>query len=145
MSQAVAAESVQAVSLGAQSLGTIQGKSLTVALNSDGSYSIARNGRSGSVLHSNIEADVNGAVLESSAYPQHKMVQSEFHDEFGSGVKLIVTHTGLPGKPDLVCTVRLYHDRSWGDIAVEVHNTRIKLSQSRRFAASRQWILQSSI
>jgi hypothetical protein len=123
MSQAVAAESVQAVSLGAQSLGTIQGKSLTVALNSDGSYSIARNGRSGSVLHSNIEADVNGAVLESSAYPQHKMVQSEFHDEFGSGVKLIVTHTGLPGKPDLVCTVRLYHDRSWGDIAVEVHNT----------------------
>lgn len=123
VSQAVAAESVQAVSLEAQSLGTIRGKYLTVTLNPDGSYSITRNGRSGSALHSNIEADVNGAALYSSAYPQHKVVQSDFHDEFGSGVKLTITHTGLPGKPDLVCTIRLYQDQSWGDIAVEVHNT----------------------
>jgi alpha-galactosidase len=123
VSQAVAAESVQAVPSGAQSLGTIRGKSLTVTLNPNGSYSIARNGRIGSVLHSNIEADVNGAALGSSAYPQHTMVQSDFHDEFGSGVKLTITHTGLQGKPDLVCTIRLYKDQSWGDIAVEVHNT----------------------
>jgi len=106
-----------------QPLGTIQGRSLTITVNSDGSYAIARNGRTASVLRSNIGADVNGAALRSSAYPQHKTVQADFKDEFGSGLKLTVTHTGLPGKPDLICTIRLYRDQSWGDITVEVHNT----------------------
>jgi alpha-galactosidase len=108
---------------GAQTRGSIRGKSLSVSINSDGSYSIALSGLPGAVLRSKVEADVNDGVLQSSAYPQHKIVQSEFHDEFGSGSKLIVTHSGLPGTPDLVCTIRLYQEQSWGDIAVEVLNT----------------------
>lgn len=106
-----------------QVLSSIQAKSFTVSINSDGSYSIAFAGIPGTVLRSNVEADVSDAVLQSSAYPHHKIVQSEFHDEFGSGSKLIVTHTGLPRRPDLVCTIRLYQEQSWGDIAVEVVNT----------------------
>jgi hypothetical protein len=105
-----------------QALGSIHGKSLSVSINSDGSYSITSAGIPGTVLRSIVEADVNHQALQSSAYPQHKIAQSEFHDEFGSGSKLIITHTGLPGKPDLVCTIRLYKDQSWGDIAVEVRN-----------------------
>jgi alpha-galactosidase len=108
---------------GAQTLGSIRGKSLSVSINSDGTYSIARSGLPGAVLRSKVQADVNDGVLQSSAYPQHKIAQSEFHDEFGSGSKLIVTHTGLPSKPDLVCTIRLYQEQSWGDVAVEVLNT----------------------
>src|SRR5579862_1522532 len=88
----------------AQRLGSIQGKSLSVVINSDGSYSIASTVVPGTVLRSNVEADVNSKALQSSGFPQHKTAQSEFHDEFGSGKKLTVTHTGLPGKPDLVCT-----------------------------------------
>jgi alpha-galactosidase len=61
-------------------------------------------------------------VLRSSAYPQHKTTQSEFQDEFGAGSELTVTHTGLPSTPDLVCTLRLYRDQSWGDIEVKVLN-----------------------
>ncbi len=106
---------------GTQTLGSIQGKSLSVSINSDGSYAIARSDLPGAVLRSKVEADVNDGVLQSSAYPRRKIAQSEFHDEFGSGSKLIVTHTGLAGKPDLVCTIRLYKEQSWGDIAVEVH------------------------
>ena len=106
-----------------QTLGSIRGKSLSVSINSDGSYSIALFGLPGAVLRSKVEADVNDGVLQSSAYPQRKIAQSPFHDEFGSGSKLMVTHTGLPGKPDLVCTIRLYQGQSWGDIAVEVLNT----------------------
>ena len=109
-----------------QTPGSIRGKSLTVSINSDGSYSIVSAGISGAVLRSNVEADVNNEPLQSSAYPQHKTVQSEFHDGFGSGSKLTVTHTGLPGKPDLVCTIRLYQDQAWGDIAVEVLNSTAK-------------------
>jgi hypothetical protein len=74
-------------------------------------------------VRSDVEADVGSHVLRSTEYPRHGTVQSEFHDEFGSGSKLVVTHTGLPGAPDLVCTLRLYRDQSWGDIEVKVHNS----------------------
>lgn len=103
--------------------GSIQGKSLSVAVYSDGSYSIASPGISGIVVRSDVEADVDSHVLRSSTYPQHNTVQSEFRDEFGSGWKLVVTHTGLSGTPDLVFTLRLYRDQSWGDIEVKVVNS----------------------
>jgi alpha-galactosidase len=106
-----------------QVLASIQGKTLSVAVDSDGAYSITSPGIPGNVVRSDVEADVDSQVLRSSAYPQHKVAQSEFRDEFGSGVKLTVTHTGLAGTPDLVCIIRLYKDQSWGDIEVEVLNT----------------------
>src|ERR1019366_3562830 len=108
---------------GMHGLGSVQGKNLSVEISSDGSYSIEQASIPGTVMRSDVEADVDSEVLQSSAYPQHKTVQSEFHDEFGSGSVLTVTHTGLPGKPDLVCTLRLYHDQSWGDLEVKVLNT----------------------
>jgi hypothetical protein len=108
---------------GMHGLGSVQGKNLSVEISSDGSYSIEQASIPGTVMRSDVEADVDSEVLRSSAYPQHKTVQSEFHDEFGSGSVLTVTHTGLPGKPDLVCTLRLYHDQSWGDLEVKVLNT----------------------
>jgi hypothetical protein len=104
-------------------LSSVQGESLSVAVYSDGSYSIASSAIPGIVVRSDVEADVDSHVLRSSAYPQHHTVQSEFKDEFGSGTKLVVTHTGLSGAPDLVCTLRLYKDQSWGDIEVKVVNS----------------------
>jgi alpha-galactosidase len=104
-------------------LSSVQGESLSVAVYSDGSYSIASPGIPGIVVRSDVEADVDSHVLRSSAYPQHHTVQSEFKDEFGSGTKLVVTHTGLSDTPDLVCTLRLYKDQSWGDIEVKVVNS----------------------
>jgi hypothetical protein len=104
-------------------LGSIQGKNLSVEINPDGSYSIRQASIPGTVMRFDVEADADSEVLRSSAYPQHKTVQSEFHDDFGSGSVLTVTHTGLPGKPDLICTLRLYNDQSWGDLQVKVLNT----------------------
>ena len=104
-------------------LGSVQGKSLSVAVSPDGTYSIESRGIPGTVVRSDVEADVDSHVLRSSAYPQHNTVQSEFKDEFGSGWKLVVTHTGLSGTPNLVCTLRLYKDQSWGDIEVKVANS----------------------
>jgi alpha-galactosidase len=104
-------------------LGSIQGMTLSVAIYSDGAYSITAPGIAGPVVRSDVEADVDSRVLRSSAYPQHTLVQSEFRDEFGTGSTLTVTHTGLPDTPDLVCTVRLFRDQSWGEIAVRVLNT----------------------
>lgn len=102
---------------------TIHGKTLTVSINADGSYSIAQQGLSGTVVRSGVEADVDSHLLRSSAYPQHKTTQSEFQDEFGPGTELAVMNTGLPGTPDLICTLRLYRDLTWGDVEVKVSNT----------------------
>jgi alpha-galactosidase len=108
---------------GPQVIGSVQGKTLSVAIHADGAYSIATPGITGAVIRSEVEAEVGARVLRSSAYPQHRIVQSEFQDEFGSGSTLTVTHTGLSGTPDLVCIVRLFRDQSWGEIEVKLVNT----------------------
>src|SRR5450631_3541702 len=104
-------------------LDSIQGKTLSVTIGADGGYSVTAPGIRVAVVRSGVEADVDSRVLRSSAYPLHKTEKSEFKDEFGSGSQLTVTHTGLAGAPDLICTLRLYQDQTWGDINVELHNT----------------------
>jgi alpha-galactosidase len=107
----------------AEVIGSVQAKTLSVTMYSDGAYSIASPGIIGVVIRSDVQAEVGARVLRSSAYPKHNIVQSEFQDEFGAGSTLTVTHTGLPGTPDLVCIVRLFRDQSWGEIEVKVLNT----------------------
>jgi alpha-galactosidase len=106
-----------------QTLASIHGKSLIAAVNPDGSYTLSRATSPAPVLSSSVEASVNDELLNSSAYPQHKTAESPFHDEFGSGRKLTITHSGLPNKPTLICTLRLYADQPYGDLTVEVRNT----------------------
>jgi alpha-galactosidase len=106
-----------------QVLGSLHGMASSVTLFANGDYAITSPGVGGTVIRSDVEADVDARVLRSSAYPQHSLAQSEFQDEFGSGSVLTVTHTGLAGAPDLVCALRLYRDQAWGDIAVHVVNT----------------------
>lgn len=101
----------------------LKGEVLSVGINADGSYSILQSGVPGTVLRSDVEADADSKVLRSLEYPQHKTIQSEFHDQFGSGSQLTVTHTGLPETPDLVCIFRVYRDQPWGDLQVKVVNT----------------------
>jgi alpha-galactosidase len=104
-------------------IGSIQGKSASVSVSSDGDYSITSPGVPGAVIRSDVEADVDSRVLRSSAYPRHTVEQSDLQDDFGTGSTLTVTHTGLPGTPDLVCTIRLFRDQSWGEVEVNVVNT----------------------
>jgi hypothetical protein len=105
----------------------LKGKVLSIGINADGSYSISHSGMPGTVLRSDVGANVDSKVLQSSEYPQHKTVQSDFNDQFGSGSQLTVTHTGLAGAPDLVCILRLYRDQAWGDLQVKVVNTTDKV------------------
>jgi alpha-galactosidase len=104
-------------------IGSIQGKSTSVAIYPDGDYSIASPGITAAVIRSGVEADVDSRVLKSSTYPKHIVAQSAFQDDLGAGSSLTVTHTGLAGTPDLTCTVRMYTDQSWGEIEVKVVNT----------------------
>jgi alpha-galactosidase len=107
----------------ADGLASIQGKNLSERINADGSYAVLRPGVPEPVVTSGIEADVDGHVLLSSAYPRHKTAQAEFRDEFGAGTRLTVTHTGLAGAPDLILIVKLYRDLPWGEMEAKVANT----------------------
>jgi alpha-galactosidase len=101
----------------------IRGGALSVEAFNNGSYALRSTVVPREVLHSEVEADIAGSKLKSSLYPQHLISIAPFHDELGSGHMLIVTHTGLPGVPDLVCDFRLYDDQPWGDMQVRVHNS----------------------
>jgi alpha-galactosidase len=104
-------------------LGSIEGASLSARAYADGTYSIEAPGIRGPVIRADVEAVVDSLVLSSAAYPRHTVELSQSTDELGSGSTLTVTHTGLAGRPDLVCVLRLMRDQSWGEITVKVHNT----------------------
>src|ERR1700742_1039952 len=95
-------------------LKSIEGTSLSAQVYADGTYSIAAPGIQSPVIRSSVEAVVDSHTLSSTAYPRHTVEQSTSTDELGSGSTLTVTHTGLAGRPDLVCTFRLMRDQSWG-------------------------------
>ena len=104
-------------------LASLEGMNLAAQVYADGTYSISAPGISGPVIRSDVEAVVDSVVLRSTSYPQHRVERSESLDKLGSGSTLTVTHTGLVGRPDLVCALTLMRDQSWGHVAVKVQNT----------------------
>ncbi len=102
---------------------SIRGGNLSVETFDDGSYALQSSAIPGDVLRSEIVVDTAAGTLRSSLYPRHTANIAPFHDELGSGRLLTVTHTALPGMPDLVCEFRVYQDQPWGDIQVTVMNS----------------------
>jgi hypothetical protein len=101
----------------------IHGGNLAVEVFDDGSYALRSTAIPGDVLRTEVEADTVKGTFKSSLYPRHLKTIAAFDDELGSGHLLTVTHTGLPGTPDLVCEFRVYDDQPWGDIRVSISNT----------------------
>jgi alpha-galactosidase len=87
----------------------------------DGSYLIA-SGNSSPVLHAGIAAEVDHRWLNSSDYPKHEISDSDFNDTLGRGHEATITFTGLANQPDLICTIRVYSERPYGEIRVQVRN-----------------------
>ena len=101
----------------------IHAGNLTVEVFDDGSYALRSTAIPGDVLRTEVEADTVKGTFKSSLYPRHLKSIAAFDDELGSGHLLTVTHTGLPGTPDLICEFRVYDDQPWGDIRVSISNT----------------------
>ena len=102
---------------------SIRGGSLIIEAFDDGFYALRSTTIPGGVLRSEVEVDTAGGTLRSSLYPRHLRSIAPFDDELGSGHLLMVTHTGLPGMPDLVCEFHVYENQPWGDIRVTVSNS----------------------
>ncbi len=102
---------------------SIHGGSLAVQVLNDGSYALRSTAIHTDVLRSDVEVDTDAGTLKSSLYPRHTNSITPFTDDFGSGHLLTVTHSGLPGTPDLICGFRVYDKQPWGDIRVSISNT----------------------
>ena len=73
-------------------------------------------------LTAGIAAKVNGHWLHSGDYPRHS-VSSSLGAAGADDRELTITNSGLPGKPDLICVLRLYARPAHAEIQVEVRNT----------------------
>jgi hypothetical protein len=114
---------VAALPTSAQPEPMIRNKQLTVRVRAqDGAYEILSRELQQPVLLSSVGVEVNGDWLRSSDYPHHDTAETSFEDALGHGRALRVTFSGLANKPDLVCTLRLYDDEPYGDIAMLVRN-----------------------
>lgn len=96
---------------------------------SDGSYSIASPSAKSAVLHAEIAAEIDHQWVKSSQYPKRSLSTSDFEDTLGRGHQATVVFTGLADHPDLSYTIRVYENRPFGDIQVEVQNHAGRTSQ----------------
>lgn len=113
-----------ATGLPAQTAGPLQNSSLRVQVRpQDGAYEIFARGLTDPVLISRVGAEINGHWVRSTDYPQHQAAESTSEDQLGRAHVLTTVFSGLAGKPDLICTLRLYDNQRYGDVSVEVRNT----------------------
>lgn len=118
----------------ARPLATLRNSDLEVRVAPDGSYSILTHGAPAPVLHAQVAAVIDFRMLPSSAYPKHTVAQTTFVGDLGPGHTLTITHSGLSGEPDLICSIKLYDQHPYGSVAVQVRNTtqnRITIQQIR--------------
>jgi alpha-galactosidase len=88
----------------------------------DGSYSIAPIGEHTAILRAGVAVQVDHRWIKLSEYPKHAITSEDFADTLGRGRQATVTSSGLPDQPELIYTVRVYEDRPFGEIQVEVRN-----------------------
>ena len=88
----------------------------------DGSYTITRKGASSPVVRAGVAIEVDHHWIKSADYPKREMADSDFEDTLGRGHQVAVASKGLPGRPDLTYTIRVYDKRPFGEIQVSVQN-----------------------
>jgi len=88
----------------------------------DGSYTITAQGTESPVIRAGVGAELDHRWIQSGEYPRHEIEDSDFKDALGEGHEVVVRSTGLPDRPDLTYTLRLYRNRPFGEIQVELEN-----------------------
>jgi len=98
----------------------IENPTLLVSISSKtGAYTVRE--KSGPVrLTADVAAKVNRQWLHSTDYPKHAVSSSAAAEDTP---QLTITHSGLAGRPDLVCSVRLHSDPAYAEVVVNVRNT----------------------
>jgi alpha-galactosidase len=88
----------------------------------DGSYTIATKGGENPIVHAGAAVEVDHRWVKSGDYPKHEISVSNFENGLGRGEQVSVECTGAPDEPDLTYIVRLYDNRPYGELEVQVKN-----------------------
>jgi alpha-galactosidase len=107
--------------LRAQSLGAQH--AMQIAVNPDGTYTIALAGSSLHALRAGAGAEVDWKWLHAADYPRHAVEHKQVQGFLGEATDWRVTYSGLSGRPDLIYHLRAYSNEPFGDIQVTVRNT----------------------
>lgn len=101
----------------------LQNESMRIRISSaDGSYTISTATGRTPILRAEIGVEVDHHWIKSADYPKREIAASDFENALGRGRQAKVTFAGLAGQPDLICSIRLYSTRPYGEIQVEVRN-----------------------
>ena len=113
---------------------TIENSQLRVSIDAGGSYTLAMKDARGAAVRAAAAAQIDHHWFRSSDYPHHELTQSAFQDVLGSGQEVVLTSSGLREQPDLICAIRLYDSRNYGEIQLRVanHTSRAVSVQSLR-------------
>jgi alpha-galactosidase len=88
----------------------------------DGSYTILPSGEKSTLIHAGVSAEIDHQWIRSQEYPKHEITSSDFEDTLGRGKQAMVKSSGLPDRPDLTYTIRVYENRPFGEIQVQAEN-----------------------
>jgi len=101
----------------------LKNETLLVRISSaDSSYAITTGGGESPVIRAAVATEVDHRWIRSDQYPRHEIAGADFEDTLGRGRQATVRSSGLPGRPDLTYTIRVYERRPLGEIQVEVQN-----------------------
>lgn len=97
---------------------------LAITVNAgNGDFQLLRAGETVPLLIARMGAKIGDHWVYSNLYPTHTVTTSSFDDALGSGQRITVVNSGLPGEPELIEMLELYHDRRYGMLQVAVRNT----------------------
>ena len=88
----------------------------------DGSYTIATKEPEEPILRAGVAAEVDRRWVQSADYPKHEISVSNFEDDLGRAQQANVECTGVRDRPDLTYTIRVYDNRAYGELEVQVKN-----------------------
>ncbi|HXW90049.1 MAG TPA: PKD domain-containing protein [Terriglobales bacterium] len=88
----------------------------------DGSYAISAKGAASPVIWAGAAAELDHRWIRSTEYPRHEVAVLDFKDALGQGRQAVVRSTGAPDRPDLTYTIRVYQDRPFGQIQLQLDN-----------------------
>lgn len=88
-----------------------------------GDYTIADIHSAQPILRSTVAAEVDHHWIRASDYPEHSLRQETVTDELGTSRTFTTTNRGLPGQPDLVCSLRIHADPDFVTLTVTVKST----------------------
>jgi alpha-galactosidase len=101
---------------------------------SSGSYRISTTGGA-AILSSGASAELDHQWLRAADYPRHAATETAFSDSLGKGRAIMVTNSGVPGKPDLILILQIYDNSPYAALQLAIRNTTNKEVTLQSFRA----------